>query len=133
MLANQAGILVIDPIQLARDGVSSVLHGEDMKRTTCLSDPAEALKLLETKPCHLIFSEWRLENLSGLDFLKRIRAHSIPRVRNICFIFLTADSKPASVEEGIAAGADDYILKPLTANQIKTRVTSLLMKVAVDQ
>lgn len=133
MIPNQAGILVIEPVEIVRQQIASILNGGGFKKVTGLATPEEALQLLETKPCHLIFSEWHLPPHGGLEFLKKIRSHSYPRVRDICFVVLTADETRASVEEAMAAGADDYILKPLNGNQLQSRINSMLMKVPADQ
>lgn len=133
MLAKQAGILVVDPIPLVRRKISSLLISAGLAKVTTLESPKEALELLETKPCHLIFADWTPDNQEGMEFLTKIRAHSFPRVRNICFVVLTADASKVSVEAAMKAGADDYILKPLTENHIKAQITALLLKVAADQ
>jgi CheY-like chemotaxis protein len=109
-----------------------LLVASGLAKVTCLSSPAEALELLETKPCHLIFSDWEFDLSHGLEFLKKIRSHRFPRIRNICFVFLTADAGGSSIAAAMDAGADDYILKPLTENQIRSRINAILMKAAAE-
>lgn len=133
MLAKQAGIIIVDPIPLVRRKISSLLISMGLPKVTTVENPKDALDLLETKPCHLIFSDWSSDTPTGIDFLTKVRAHAFPRVRNICFVVLTADGSKASVEAAMRAGADDYILKPLTENHIKAQVTALLLKVSADQ
>jgi two-component system chemotaxis response regulator CheY len=130
MLSSQAGILVVDRVALVRQQISTIFSTEGIK--TELATPEEALELLETKPCHLIITDLNYPNSGALEFLKKVRAHSFPRVKGIGFVVLTADSTKASVEAMMAAGADDYILKPLTPNYVQSRIFSLLMKLKAD-
>jgi two-component system chemotaxis response regulator CheY len=132
MIPSQAGILVVDRVALVRQQISTIFSTEGIKKVTELATPEEALQLLETKPCHLIISELHFPNLGTLEFLKKVRAHSFPRVKGMGFVVLTADSTKANVDAMMEAGADDYILKPLTPNCLKTRISSLLMKLQVD-
>jgi CheY-like chemotaxis protein len=133
MIPKQAGILLVDPVAIVRKKTASLLVSSGLPKVTGLETPEAALELLETKPCHIIFSDWDYESKTGLEFLRRLRSHKFPRIRNICFVALTADGKKESVDEAMNAGADDYILKPLNANHIQSRINSLLMKVTIDQ
>jgi two-component system chemotaxis response regulator CheY len=121
MLSSQAGILVVDRVALVRQQISTIFSTEGIKKVTELATPEEALELLETKPCHLIITDLNYPNSGALEFLKKVRAHSFPRVKGIGFVVLT-----------MAAGADDYILKPLTPNYVQSRIFSLLMKLKAD-
>jgi two-component system chemotaxis response regulator CheY len=132
MLTSQAGILVVDRVALVRQQISTILSTEGIKKVTELATPEEALELLETKPCHLIIAGLNYPNSGALEFLKKVRAHSFPRVKEMGFVVLTADSTKASVEAMMGAGADDYILKPLTPNYVQSRIFSLLMKLKAD-
>jgi DNA-binding NarL/FixJ family response regulator len=133
MQPKQAGIIVVEPVPIVRRKIASLLVANGMAKVTSLETPSQALELLETKPCHIVFSEWRFPDASGLDFLGRLRSHPFPRVSKIRFVVLTADGSEASVNEAMNAGADDYILKPLTDNQILSRVNALLINTAADQ
>jgi two-component system, chemotaxis family, chemotaxis protein CheY len=132
VISSQAGILVVDRVALVRQQISSIFSVEGIKKVTGLSSPEEALKLLETKPCHLIVTELHFPSLGTLEFLKKVRAHPFPRVSGIGFVILTADSTKECVDAMMAAGADDYILKPLTPKCVQSRIFSLLMKLSAD-
>jgi two-component system, chemotaxis family, chemotaxis protein CheY len=133
MNPKQAGILVVHQVPLVRQQIASIFAAEGLPKVTEVGSPEEALQLLDTKPCHLVVSDVHFPKGEALDFLKKVRAHSFPRVRKIGFVVLTADSTKESIEAFIGAGADDYILKPLTPNYISSRITSLLMKISADQ
>jgi DNA-binding NarL/FixJ family response regulator len=132
MIPSQAGVIVIDHVGLVRQQISTIFSAEGIRKITELSKPEEALKFLETKPCHLIVCELHFPDLGALEFLKKIRSHSFPRMRCMGFVVLTADQTRESVESMMNAGADDYILKPLTPNCIQSRIAGLLMKIPGD-
>jgi len=126
-------MLLSESVDAVRKNVAALLVRAGLAKVTSLKTPAAALDLLETKPCHLIISEWHFDDQDGLNFLQTVRRHAFPRVRNIAFVVLTADRLKTSVEAALNAGADDYILKPLSENQIKSQLNALLLKVVAEQ
>lgn len=101
-------ILVIDDEQSLRDLYQKVLHSEGYEVVTAASGE-EGLKLFKEKPCHLVFVDLRLPNMSGLDLINIIKKDS-PETE---VILITAY---ASVENAISAiryGVYDYLIKPI--------------------
>jgi two-component system, chemotaxis family, chemotaxis protein CheY len=70
--------------------------------------------------------DWNMPNVSGLDFLKRIRNnHSF---KNIFFIMVTAEGDPEMVKKAVETEVDSYILKPVTVDSIYDKITHALKK-----
>ena len=64
--------------------------------------------------------------LSGIDLFKRLRADQ--RTGNIPFMFITADARSAVREECLALGADAFLLKPFTFEELMRKTRLLLAK-----
>jgi len=71
----------------------------------------EAMQMLNTQPVHLILLDWNMPELSGLDFLKQVRA--MDQYKNLPIIMVTSESARYNVIEALKNGATDYIVKPV--------------------
>jgi len=68
----------------------------------------------------------RMPRMTGYDACKKIKAD--PEIAHIPVIFLSAKGQENEIEQGIAAGADDYLLKPFAPDQLTERVKAVLAK-----
>jgi len=68
----------------------------------------------------------RMPRMTGYDACKKIKAD--PEISHIPVIFLSAKGQENEIEQGIAAGADDYLLKPFAPDQLTERVKAVLAK-----
>lgn len=89
---------------------------------TCLVavDGEQAWALFQQTPVELVVSDWQMPGLSGLALCQQVRA--FPDRPYTYFILITAHSGLESVTEGLAAGADDYVVKPLNPVDLKARL-----------
>jgi DNA-binding response OmpR family regulator len=74
----------------------------------------------------LILTDVRMPRLTGYEACKRIKSEE--KVKHIPLVFLSAKGQEAEVQTGIEAGADEYILKPFSPDQLTARVKSILSK-----
>jgi two-component system chemotaxis response regulator CheY len=80
----------------------------------------EALvKLSETRP-ELILLDWNMPKLSGIDFLKQVRAD--PQYKDLPIIMVTSEGSRINIIEALKSGATDYILKPISAGLLKEKL-----------
>jgi DNA-binding response OmpR family regulator/cellulose synthase/poly-beta-1,6-N-acetylglucosamine synthase-like glycosyltransferase len=93
------------------------------------SDGEEALALLEDNHPALIISDVSMPNMSGLEFIQRVREDS--RWRTIPAIMLTAQTDTTDIVAGFSSGADDYLAKPFKMQELLARVRSKLERPSV--
>ena len=90
----------------------------------------------DTPEVDVIISDWMMPNMDGLELCHKIRG--LDRDDYTFFIFLTALGGKEHLLEGIQAGADEYLTKPLDAEQLRaklvaaSRVTSLRRRMKVE-
>ena len=77
-------------------------------------DGAQASDMAEARPADLVFLDIHMPNQTGMDALIRIRKRS-PEAH---IVMLTSDASAAAVSGAKALGANDYILKPFTTDQL---------------
>ncbi len=79
-----------------------------------------AIDASRTDPPDLVLSDWVMPGMSGLEFCKAFR--SLKGDRYTYFILLTAKSDKQEVARGLDAGADDFLIKPLEADELRARI-----------
>ena len=85
---------------------------------------AEGLDMLKAKPVDLILSDINMPSMDGLEFLRQIRAQNL--APGVPVVMITTESSEEHVKQAILAGAQGYIRKPFTAEQVKERVLPLV-------
>ena len=93
----------------------------------CLAaaDGEEAWTLYKEDPdLDVIISDWMMPRVDGLELCRRVRADN--RDGYTYFIFLTALGDREHLLQGLEAGADDYLSKPLDRDELGMRLTSAL-------
>jgi two-component system phosphate regulon response regulator PhoB len=97
-------------------------------RVHTASTGREALESLGGEPPDLVVLDWMLPELSGLEVLREMRLR--PELAQIPVILLTARREEADRIEGLSAGADDYLAKPFSPQELVLRVGAVLRRVA---
>jgi PAS domain S-box-containing protein len=113
-----ARILLADDNADMRDYVTRLLQKRYSVET--VADGASALKRARAEPPDLILSDVMMPGLNGYELLQALRADEL--TRGIPMIFLSARAGEESRIEGLAAGADDYLVKPFSARELIARV-----------
>jgi two-component system chemotaxis response regulator CheY len=85
---------------------------------------SEGLDVLKSKQVDLILSDINMPSMDGLEFLRQIRAQNL--APGVPVVMITTESSEEHVKQAILAGAQGYIRKPFTAEQVKERVLALL-------
>ncbi|GLK98054.1 response regulator transcription factor [Achromobacter insolitus] len=85
----------------------------------------DLLAALRTEHFDLVLLDWHLPDIDGDDVVRWLRANIGPRIP---VIFLTNRSSEDDLVEGLRAGADDYIVKPLRPLELLARVAALLRR-----
>lgn len=114
-------ILLVDDEKLVRM-VAKRRLGALGHRMLEAEDGEEALEILRREPVDLVLSDWKMPNLDGLGLCDIIKADE--QLRKIHFILMTALDKPAELAEGLRRGADDYLPKSASDQEIAARVTA---------
>lgn len=81
-----------------------------------------ALAICAREPVDMILSDWMMPGMTGPEFCRAFRAR--PRDGYGYFILLTSKSDKSAVAEGLEAGADDFLTKPLNSEELRARLTA---------
>lgn len=103
---------------LRRDGYNTLLA----------FDGLQAIKSFEKNNPDLLILDIMLPGLSGLEIVEKVR-----KVSSVPIIMLTAKSEEKDKLAGLKLGADDYIVKPFSPNEMVARVDALFRRIEFDQ
>jgi two-component system chemotaxis response regulator CheY len=118
--------LIVDDSSVMRKIVERALRqaGLDPMVVHEASSGVEGLEVLKTKDVDLILSDINMPSMDGLEFLRQIRAQQL--APGVPVVMITTESSEEHVKAAIQAGAQGYIRKPFTAEQVKERVLPLV-------
>jgi len=118
-------ILIVDDSSSLRTVVKMALvrAGYDVLEA---GDGKEGLKALETAAkVHLIVSDVNMPNMDGITFVTHVKQH--PRHKFVPVIMLTTEGQDAKKQEGRAAGAKAWMVKPFNPPQLLDAVSKLIL------
>ncbi len=118
----QSKILLADDNADMRDYIRRLLSGSYIVQT--VADGVAALTAIENNPPDLVLSDVMMPFMDGFELLRSLRSN--PITQDIPIILLSARAGEESRIEGLAAGADDYLIKPFSARELLARVEASL-------
>lgn len=86
------------------------------------SDGFEALEMIEQKSYDLILMDIQMPGINGLETTRRIRSMDDPYFKNIPILALTASTTETTRDEIFLSGMQDFILKPIDVDELRTKI-----------
>ncbi|RMH47712.1 MAG: fused response regulator/phosphatase [Alphaproteobacteria bacterium] len=83
-------------------------------------DGFEALDFLSRSSVDLIVSDWEMPGMSGVDFCRTFRDREGPEYTY--FMLLTSKTSKGAIADGLQAGADDFLSKPFSPEELRARI-----------
>ena len=118
-------VLIVDDYNTMLRIIKNLLKQLGFNNVDEATDGAAAFEKVKQKQYGLIISDWNMEPMTGLDFLKALRT-SDEAYKNTPFIMVTAESKTENVVLAKQAGVNNYIVKPFNAETLKTKISAVL-------
>lgn len=115
-------ILIVDDQKTMLRIIETLLRQIGFSNITQATGGEQAIDLVRTNNFGLILSDWNMEGVTGLDFLKTIRGDG----NKTPFIMITAESKTENVIAAKQAGVNNYIIKPFNAVTLKGKIEAVL-------
>ena len=122
-------ILVVEDEEAILELISLNLYQNNMNPIRAINAVA-ADGILKNSLPDLILLDWMMPEVSGLDYLKKLRANI--NTKNLPVIMLTAKDQELNKLEGLDNGADDYITKPFSPRELISRIKTVLRRKAPD-
>ena len=117
-------ILIVDDSASLRQVVILALQGAGYEVIEAC-DGKDALAKLDGKKVHLIISDVNMPNIDGISLVKEVKKH--PSYKFTPIIMLTTEAGENKKQEGQAAGAKAWVVKPFQPQQMLAAVSKLVM------
>ena len=88
----------------------------------------EAVERAQVELPDLILMDVRMPKMTGYEACRQLK--SIPAMRDIPVVFLSAKGQETEIQQGIEVGAEEYILKPFAPDELARQVQAVLDRVA---
>lgn len=118
-----ARILIVDDEESIRDLIKEVLSSGGHEFVLAASG-AEAFEAMRKKAPDLAIVDRNMPGMTGIEVVQLIRQN--PKTAGMKVLMCTGASVTKEIDEAFAAGADDYVLKPLNFAQLIGKVTKAL-------
>jgi two-component system chemotaxis response regulator CheY len=117
-------VMIVDDSQFMRGVVKKCFAELKISCVTVeANDGLAALKKLRDVRPDLILLDWNMPRMSGMDFLKTLRAKE--EYKDLPIIMVTSEGSRITVVEAIKQGATDYVLKPITSEVLREKITEI--------
>jgi phosphoserine phosphatase RsbU/P len=119
--ASPSTILLVDDEKLARMVTRRRLERLG-HRIIEAEDGKQALAMLEENGADLIISDWMMPEMDGPTLCEAVKANE--KLRSTPIILMTALDQPAQIAEGLQRGADDFLTKSASDQEVTARVNA---------
>ncbi|MCL2066326.1 MAG: response regulator [Treponema sp.] len=117
-------VLVVDDSIIMRDIVKNILMELKIQcQFLEASNGKKALQLLETNKINIVFLDWNMPEMDGLEFLKKVRA--MPDYEQLPIVMVTSEAAKYDMVEALHCGATDYIVKPLESKVFLEKLSEI--------
>lgn len=122
--------LVIDDSGIMRKMVMRALSESGLAQFifTEAEDGLQGLEKFNPRTTDLVFVDWNMPNMDGMDLVRRLRAQ-FPK-RQVPIVMVTTEKLVGKVEEALGDGVDCFISKPFTPEGMEMRLAPIINKLA---
>jgi two-component system chemotaxis response regulator CheY len=124
-------ILLVDDFEMVRMmlrntlidlGFSDIHEAEDGRAALTMIKTAE----INGTPFKMVFCDWSMPEMTGIEVLEYMRSQ--PKFKTVPFVMVTAEAEQDCVVRAIRAGANEYLIKPISAESLQKKITKILGK-----
>jgi two-component system cell cycle response regulator len=119
LVRHSCRVLVVDDDVLIRAQLCALLHGSDYEVETAASGE-DALRLLRSYPCDIVVTDWQMPLMDGVTLCRQVR--SMEQHEHVYMLMLTVKTSAQDLLAGFAAGADDYVVKGTSSEELLARL-----------
>jgi len=112
-------VLVVDDDEFARASLVPLLRSRQFEVESAASG-RDALRVMATTPCQILLTDWQMPDMDGLSLCQRMRDSG--RDRKVYVLMHTVRAGEEALLTGLAAGADDYVVKGAPVEELLARL-----------
>ncbi len=126
MKVTLARILVVDDDEVMRTFVVNSLRRIGIQAIEVAADGASALRTMVSFKPDLVLTDIHMQPMDGIGFVRQLRKHTHPLVKNMKVIFMSADASTETLEQALPLGTYGYIVKPPKPEVLQAKLEQAL-------
>jgi len=116
-------VLIVDDYNTMVRIIRNLLRQLGFENVDEACDGSTAIAKMRERDYGLVISDWNMEPMTGYDLLQQVR--NDPKLYQVPFIMVTAESKTENVIAAKKAGVSNYIVKPFNAQTLKSKIEAV--------
>ena len=127
MVIGKMKILIVDDSSVMRKVIKAAADVLDLE-TEEAQDGIEALNILEENysDIDLVLLDWNMPGKTGFEVLQEIKENV--DYKNIPVMMVTTEGHKTSIVAAVRAGADNYLVKPFTVDELESKIVECIGK-----
>ena len=121
-------VLIVDDSRATRAMIGRILKELKFETLEAANGRDALERLRQNGTADLVLVDWNMPEMNGLEFVKAVRADS--SFRGITLMMVTTETEYENVVTALAAGANEYIMKPFTKDMIAEKLSILGISVS---
>lgn len=124
-------VLIVDDFEMVRVMLKNTLKSLGYTDFSEAENGFDAWKKIEeahsaNKPYQIIFCDWNMPEMGGIEFLEKCRADA--KYKDVPIIMVTAEAEQDHIVTALKKGATDYIIKPISPEMLEKKVKKAIAK-----
>jgi two-component system chemotaxis response regulator CheY len=115
--------LIVDDFSTMRRIIKNILHQLGFTHIVEADDGSTGWDVLNKDRIDFIISDWNMPIMSGIEFLKKVRASE--KYGDLPFLMVTAEAQQENIIEAVQAKVSNYIVKPFTAETLGQKIDKM--------
>jgi two-component system chemotaxis response regulator CheY len=116
--------LIVDDSSTMRRIIINTLNKLGHKECHEAANGREGVERLATTPVDMIITDWNMPEMSGIDFIRAVRANDA--TKQLPVLMVTTNAAEDDIVEALKAGVNNYVVKPFTPDTIKEKIQAAL-------
>lgn len=121
-------VLLVDDDRFMLTLVKTILQTLGFRQIIDATNVADAFNAFNQAPADLIITDWEMEPLDGLDFIRMVRQSADSPNQLVPIILLSAHTDARRVVEARDAGVNEVVAKPVSANALDKRISAIFTR-----
>ena len=121
-------VLIVDDQKSVRQVTRMTLEEIGVRHIHEAENGVKAVDTVSLQPLDLIISDYNMPEMDGLGLLRAVRGH--PAARRVPFILVTGRGDKELVVKAAQAGANNYVVKPFTADILRQKIEQVIGKLS---
>ena len=115
--------MIVDDSKAMRAIIGRIVKGLGFEVSEAADGQAALEKFTLDGPCELALIDWNMPQMNGYELLQTLRAD--PRYNNMRIVMITTESAIAQIQEALKGGANEYLIKPFTAEDLVAKLAMI--------